>query len=252
VTLTSAGFRWFGSRPIASCTGRVTFARSRLVIVDGKRVSPRGERINFEFLFDDPSVQPHHMPFIKNLGTLGIEANLRIVDPTQYRARLDDFDFDITCSGLASRPCRVVAAHLFHVARRRYKDLRIIGHHRPGDRCVDRADRCADSRPRLVTACKVLDRSSATAAIGSRIGTRARIGSHSGMRSAGRPRSRAMHAASRRPGGTIAKGPPRSRARTRTVRPSADQCPLSPQAAEKRTYWEAITPQAPAAHIFLS
>jgi microcin C transport system substrate-binding protein len=36
------------------------------------------------------------MPFIKNLGTLGIEANLRLVDPVQYRKRVDDFDFDLT------------------------------------------------------------------------------------------------------------------------------------------------------------
>ena len=36
------------------------------------------------------------MPFIKNLGVLGIEATLRVVDPVQYRKRVDEFDFDIT------------------------------------------------------------------------------------------------------------------------------------------------------------
>ena len=36
------------------------------------------------------------MPFIKNLGMLGIDASLRVVDPVQYRARRDGFDFDIT------------------------------------------------------------------------------------------------------------------------------------------------------------
>src|SRR5437879_11735099 len=36
------------------------------------------------------------MPFIKNLGTLGIEANLRIVDPVQFKKRVDDYDFDLT------------------------------------------------------------------------------------------------------------------------------------------------------------
>src|SRR6266540_6346646 len=53
------------------------------VIKDGKRVTPQGEPISVEFLLDEPSFQPHHMPFIKNLGTLGIEANLRLVDPVQ-------------------------------------------------------------------------------------------------------------------------------------------------------------------------
>src|SRR5438046_9656245 len=46
------------------------------------------------------------MPFIKNLRTLGIEANLRIVDPVQYRKRVDDFDFDLTVQrfGFSSTP----------------------------------------------------------------------------------------------------------------------------------------------------
>ena len=55
-------------------------------IKDGKRVTPKGERITIEFLLDEPSFQPHHMPFIKNLATLGIDASLRIVDPVQTRA----------------------------------------------------------------------------------------------------------------------------------------------------------------------
>ena len=41
------------------------------------------------------------MPFIKNLGTLGIEATLRVVDPVQYRKRVDDFDFDLTIQRFA-------------------------------------------------------------------------------------------------------------------------------------------------------
>ena len=65
-------------------------------IKDGKRVDAKGEPITIEFLIDEPTFQPHHMPFIKNLGTLGIDATLRIVDPVQYRKRVDDFDFDIT------------------------------------------------------------------------------------------------------------------------------------------------------------
>ena len=66
------------------------------VIKDGKRTLPSGEPITIEFLIDEPSFEPHHMPFIKNLGLLGIDATLRIVDPVQYRARRDGFDFDIT------------------------------------------------------------------------------------------------------------------------------------------------------------
>src|SRR5260370_33289724 len=67
-----------------------------LVIKDGKRLLPNGEVFKVEFLIDEPSIQPHHAPYVKNLGTLGIEASVRMVDPVQYRARLEDFDFDMT------------------------------------------------------------------------------------------------------------------------------------------------------------
>ncbi|HEY4350976.1 MAG TPA: extracellular solute-binding protein, partial [Paraburkholderia sp.] len=65
-------------------------------IKGGKRVDPKGDPVTFEFLIEEPSFQPHHMPFIKNLATLGIEATLRLVDPVQYRKRVDDFDYDVT------------------------------------------------------------------------------------------------------------------------------------------------------------
>jgi microcin C transport system substrate-binding protein len=67
-----------------------------LVIKDRKRVLPNGEVFRIEFLLDDNTFLPHHGPFIKNLGTLGIEATPRVVDPVQYRARLNEFDFDMT------------------------------------------------------------------------------------------------------------------------------------------------------------
>jgi microcin C transport system substrate-binding protein len=65
-------------------------------IKDKKRLLPNGEVFKVEFLNDEPSFEPHHAPYIKNLGVLGIEASLRIVDPVQYRARVEDFDFDMT------------------------------------------------------------------------------------------------------------------------------------------------------------
>ncbi len=45
-------------------------------IKDGKRVLLNGERFSIEFIIEEPSFQPHHSPFIKNLGTLGIDATL--------------------------------------------------------------------------------------------------------------------------------------------------------------------------------
>src|ERR1700735_2942488 len=56
------------------------------VITDRQRVLPNGERITIEFLIDEDTFRPHHGPFIKNLGTLGIDATVRIVDPVPSRA----------------------------------------------------------------------------------------------------------------------------------------------------------------------
>src|SRR5919204_3109563 len=66
------------------------------VIKDGKRMTPSGEVFKIEFLYEEPSLNPHHAPYIKNLVTLGIEASPRLVDAVQYRARVEDFDFDMT------------------------------------------------------------------------------------------------------------------------------------------------------------
>ncbi len=71
-------------------------------IRNGKRMTPKGEVFTLEFLLDEPSFQPHHSPFIKNLGTLGIEAAIRLVDPVQFKARTDAFDFDTTISRLSA------------------------------------------------------------------------------------------------------------------------------------------------------
>jgi microcin C transport system substrate-binding protein len=65
-------------------------------IKNGKRVNAKGEPLTIEFLEDDTQLQAHHAPLIKNLAILGIDATLRIVDPVQYLARRDDFDFDVT------------------------------------------------------------------------------------------------------------------------------------------------------------
>jgi microcin C transport system substrate-binding protein len=70
-------------------------------IKDGKRMLPDGDAFRIEFLLDEPTFQPHHAPFLKNLGTLGIEATLRMVDAVQFRARVEDFDFDVTTERLS-------------------------------------------------------------------------------------------------------------------------------------------------------
>jgi microcin C transport system substrate-binding protein len=69
-------------------------------IKDGKRVSAKGEPLTVEFLVFERVSEPHHALYIKNLAALGIEATTRLVDPVQYRARIQEFDFDITMNRL--------------------------------------------------------------------------------------------------------------------------------------------------------
>jgi microcin C transport system substrate-binding protein len=130
------------------------------VIKDRKRILPSGERIAIEFLIDEPSFQPHHMPFIKNLGTLGIDASLRIVDPVQYRARRDDFDFDLTVDrfGFASTPGDSLRSYLSSQAAALKGSNNLAGMADPAiDALIDKII-AAESRPALNTACRALDR----------------------------------------------------------------------------------------------
>src|SRR6476660_7791963 len=130
------------------------------VIKDGKRVTPQGEPISVEFLLDEPSFQPHHMPFIKNLGMLGIEATLRIVDPVQYRKRVDDFDFDlaIQCFSFSSTPGDSLRSFFSSQAAALKGSQNLAGISDPViDVLIERVV-AANDRPSLVVACKALDR----------------------------------------------------------------------------------------------
>jgi microcin C transport system substrate-binding protein len=130
------------------------------VIKDSKRVTPQGEQINVEFLIDDPVSQPHHNSFIKNLATLGIEATLRIVDPVQYRKRVDDFDFDIVVQrfGFSNTPGDSLRTFFSSHAAAIKGSQNVGGISDPViDALVERVI-AADNRPALLAACKALDR----------------------------------------------------------------------------------------------
>ena len=129
-------------------------------IKQGKRVTPEGDLFTAEFLIADPVSLPHHNAFIKNLGILGIEANVRIVDAVQYRRRLDDFDFDIVVQrfGFSGTPGDTLRA--FFTSR----SAGMRGTHNVGgiaDPVIDALVEsviAASSRMDLLTACKALDR----------------------------------------------------------------------------------------------
>ena len=130
------------------------------IIREGKRVLPNGEPITVEFLIDEPAFEPHHMPFIRNLGILGIEATLRVVDPVQYRARLDNFDFDITIDrfSFSATPGDSLRSYFSAQAAALHGSNNLAGIADPVVDALIEAIIAADSRPALVTACRALDR----------------------------------------------------------------------------------------------
>jgi microcin C transport system substrate-binding protein len=129
-------------------------------VKDGKRVTPQGERISVEFLLDEPSFQPHHMTFIKNLGVIGVEANLRMVDPVQFRKRVDDFDFDLVVQrfSFSSTPGDSLRSYFSSQAAAIKGSQNLAGISDPVIDALIEKIIAADNRPSLVTACKVLDR----------------------------------------------------------------------------------------------
>jgi microcin C transport system substrate-binding protein len=130
------------------------------VIKDGKRVLPGGEPFRIEFLHDEPSFQPHHGPFIKNLGTLGIEASLRLVDAVQYRARVEDFDFDIAVErfSLSATPGDGMRAFFSSQAAATKGSYNLAGIASPVLDALIEKIIAADNRADLTTACRAFDR----------------------------------------------------------------------------------------------
>ena len=111
-----------------------------LVVKDRKRLLPDGDVFQIEFLLDEASLLPHHAPFIKNLGVLGIEATPRVVDAVQYRARVEDFDFDVTIERLSmsATPGELDTPDLLRAGGRNQGLLQSGRDRRPRHRCVDR------------------------------------------------------------------------------------------------------------------
>jgi len=131
-----------------------------IVLKNGKRVLPDGSPVIIEFLLDDPSFTPHHLPYIQNLATLGIAANLRIVDPVQYRARVDGFDFDITVErfSFSATPGDSLRTYFSSQAAATKGSQNLAGIADPVvDALVDRII-AAKTRAELTTACRALDR----------------------------------------------------------------------------------------------
>ncbi len=131
-----------------------------LPIKDGKRLLPNGEVFKIEFLLDEPSFQPHHATFIKNLALVGVEAAIRMIDAVQYRARVEAFDFDVATNRMNFSPTPGDSLRPYFTSQSAATkgSYNLAGVANPAiDALVERAI-AAETRQDLNTACRALDR----------------------------------------------------------------------------------------------
>jgi len=131
-----------------------------IVLMHGKRVLPDGTPVSIEFLVDEQTFTPHHLPYIRNLGTLGIAASLRVVDPVQYRARVDGFDFDVTVERFSfpSTPGDSLRNYFSSRAAATRGSQNLAGIADPAVDALIDIIIAAKTRDELATACRALDR----------------------------------------------------------------------------------------------
>ncbi|WFU82650.1 extracellular solute-binding protein [Bradyrhizobium sp. CIAT3101] len=133
---------------------------AQLPVKDGKRLLPNGDVFSIEFLTDEASFQPHHASFLKNLNMLGIDANLRLIDAVQYRARVESFDFDVAINRLSmtATPGDSLRTYFTSQAAATKGSYNLAGAANPAlDALVDKA-MAAETRNDLIVACRAIDR----------------------------------------------------------------------------------------------
>ena len=140
--------------------GAQLLQQAGLVIREGKRVDQKGQPLTIEFLIDDPTFEPHHLAYVKNLANLGIDATVRRVDPVQYKARVDERDFDITVErfGFSTTPGDELRTFFSSKAAGLKGSNNIAGIADPVIDALIEKIIASGTRPELVTACKALDR----------------------------------------------------------------------------------------------
>ncbi len=67
----------------------------------GTLVNEAGEPLEIEFLIRSPTFERVLGNYVENLTKIGAKPSIRLVDPSQFQARLDEYDFDMV--GVAAR-----------------------------------------------------------------------------------------------------------------------------------------------------
>lgn len=119
-----------------------------------------GKPLKVEMLLYSPAFERVVSPFIRNLERLGIEANIRLVDVSQYIARLRSYDFDIIVSGFgqSSSPGNEQRDYWHSSSANKEGSRNLIGIQNPAiDYLVEQLIQSPD-REQLVLRTRALDR----------------------------------------------------------------------------------------------
>jgi len=124
-------------------------------------VNDKGERLKVEFLSDAEALNRLFLPWSENMKTIGIDASVRQVDPTQSAFRENNFDFDLTLfrSTLGGTPTASSLEGLYgSQAADRPSTRNYPGSKSPAVDALIAAAGAAKTRDELIVAMKALDR----------------------------------------------------------------------------------------------
>ncbi|MDH3660197.1 MAG: extracellular solute-binding protein [Alphaproteobacteria bacterium] len=129
-------------------------------VKDGKRVNAKGDVLDIEFLMFSPTFERIIAPFVKNLKVLGIDARIRLVDPSQFQSRMKSFDFDIITQRYVLRmtPGVEIRSYWGSKAAGEQGSFNLSGITDPVVDALLEKVIAAQSRDELVTAARALDR----------------------------------------------------------------------------------------------
>ena len=119
-----------------------------------------GEKMQVEFLLDQPNFERVVSPYIRSLERLGVKATIRMIDTAQYKNRTDAYDFDIVVGGVANSlsPGNEQREYWSSASAERPGGRNLAGVKNPVvDALVDRII-FAENRAALITASRALDR----------------------------------------------------------------------------------------------
>lgn len=129
-------------------------------VEDRRRVNAEGEQLAIEFLIYSPTFERIIAPFVKNLKILGIDASIRLVDPSQFQSRLKTFDFDVITQRyvLSLTPGTEIRSYWGSDAADTPGSYNLSGIEDPAVDALIEEVIGADSRAELETAARALDR----------------------------------------------------------------------------------------------